>query len=249
MIAAIRHIALVVRDLQSSYEFYHRLFALQQVRHRPGRAIHLSDGFFNLTLLGKRDRTPEEIRNNIEIDSAGEIGFSHFGFQVKKLESALERLGQLGWSLSQRKRPQDGRFVEERINDPEGNRVDLSENGFGTVGSKGNTGICYLTICAKNPSLLSDFYHRAFDLACAPDQDGRFIVSDADLSLQLLSSGPDRSPGLAALGIRVASVEKVASEMTCHYPQMKLTARPGRFSTVSSIHDPDGNIIELVESR
>lgn len=249
MIAAIRHVALVVRDLQGSYEFYHRLFALQQVRHRPGRAIHLSDGFFNLTLLGKRDRTSEEIRNDVEIDSAGEIGFSHFGFQVEKLESALEKLSRLGLSLSERKRPQDGRFVEERINDAEGNRVDLSENGFGTVGAKGTTGICYLTICAKEPSVLADFYQRALDLTCAAGEDSAFILSDGDSNLRLVPRETGRSPGLAALGVRVASVDGVASEIARHYPQMKLIANPNRCPVVSSIHDPDGNMIELIESR
>ena len=123
--AALRHIALVVRDLDRSFEFYRRIFGLQQVRHRPGRAIHVSDGCFNLALLGKRDRTSEEIKNDVEIDSAGAVGFSHFGFQVESLESVLGKLSQLGRASSARKRPQDGRFVEERINDPEGNRLEI----------------------------------------------------------------------------------------------------------------------------
>jgi len=39
------------------FVFYHGLFGFQQVCHRPGRAIHVSDGVFNVTFLGQRERT------------------------------------------------------------------------------------------------------------------------------------------------------------------------------------------------
>ena len=247
--AALRHVALVVRDLEQSFEFYHRIFGLRQVRHRPGRAIHVSDGWFNMALLGKRDRTPEEIKNDIEIDSAGEVGFSHFGFQVESLERALHKLSQLGVGVSARKRPQDGRFVEERINDPEGNRVDLSENGFGTVGSKGVAGICHLTIRAEKPLLLADFYHRALGLESTAGEEGKFVLSDDDLSLKLAPSGKDRPAGLATMGIRVSSIEAVAIELARYYPQSTAIPDPSRNRHELYLRDPDGNIIELVESR
>ena len=246
--AALRHVALVVEDLERTFEFYHRIFGLQQVRHRPGRAIHVSDGCFNVALLGKRDRTSEEIRNDIEIDSAGDVGFSHFGLQVKSLESALYRLSQLGLKVSARKRPQDGRFVEERINDPEGNRVDFSENGFGTAGSKGAAGICSLTIRAENPLLLADFYHRALGLESTAGAEGTFVLSDGESSLKLAPSGKGRPPGLAAMGMRVSSIEAVTTELAGYHPRSTIVPDPSRNRHVPSISDPDGNIIELVES-
>ena len=241
--AALRHVALVVRDLEKSFEFYQRLFGFQQVRHRPGRAIHVSDGFFNVALLGKRARTSEEIENDVEIDSAGEVGFSHFGFQVESLESALRSLSRLGLTVSARKRPQDGRFVEERINDPEGNRVDLSENGFGTAGSKSASGICHLTIRAEKPPLLADFYHRALGLESTPGEDGTFVLFDDDLKLKLAPRGKDRPAGLAAMGMRVSSIEAVAKEMARYNPALTISD-PAHAPRVC---DPDGNVIELVE--
>jgi len=201
-----------------------------------------------VALLGKRDRTPGEIENDIEIDSAGNIGFSHFGFQVESLERVLYKLSQLGLTVSARKRPQDGRFVEERINDPDGNRVDLSENGFGTAGSKGATGICSLTIRAEKPFLLADFYHRALGLESMPGEEGTFVLSDDDLSLKLAPSGKDRPAGLAAIGMRVSSIEAVAMELARYDPRLTTTPDPTRNRHVPFLSDPDGNIIELVES-
>ena len=244
--AALRHIALVVRDLDRSFEFYRRIFGLQQVRHRPGRAIHVSDGCFNLALLGKRERTSEEIKNDVEIDSAGAVGFSHFGFQVESLESALRNLSQLGLAFSARKRPQDGRFVEERINDPEGNRVDLSENGFGTAGSKGATRVCSLTIRAEKPALLADFYRRALGLEPMMREDGAWALSDADLILQLRPSGKECPAGLAAMGMRVPSIEAVTKEWARF--QTQKAPDPGGKRAPAFLRDPDGNYIELVEA-
>jgi catechol 2,3-dioxygenase-like lactoylglutathione lyase family enzyme len=49
--AKLRHIAFIVKEPKTLYDFYHHLFGVEQVRHGPTGAIHVIDGLFNLAFL------------------------------------------------------------------------------------------------------------------------------------------------------------------------------------------------------
>src|SRR5581483_7018320 len=49
--AQIRHVALMVDDPKKLFDYYNRLFGVEQVRTSPTGSIHVIDGLFNLAFL------------------------------------------------------------------------------------------------------------------------------------------------------------------------------------------------------
>ncbi len=110
--ARIKHIAIRTPDPEKTAAFYKEVFGLQEVG-QAGRGYYLSDGYINLAILPARNGRPE--------------GIEHFGFQVDDVRE-IARLGKdAGASTGIAPRPQDGRYAEFRIHDPEGNAVDISQ--------------------------------------------------------------------------------------------------------------------------
>ena len=80
--AKLRHIALTVKDLAKSAEFYQATFGL--TRHSESEvAIALSDGVVNLTLL--KFKTDESAGDERGKDF---VGIHHIGFVVDDLDAA-----------------------------------------------------------------------------------------------------------------------------------------------------------------
>ena len=74
---SLRHIAIVVRDLDAMTEFYKSVFELEYVGSETigtGTANYLTDGVVNLALLYFSDKTGEELDRM--------AGLNHFGIQV-----------------------------------------------------------------------------------------------------------------------------------------------------------------------
>ena len=78
--------------------------------------VFLSDGYFNVALLLNRaGQTPS--------------GLYHFGFQVDDANETMERIEQAGIQTP-RARPGHISYAESRSRDPDGNLIDISENGY-----------------------------------------------------------------------------------------------------------------------
>ena len=127
--AKLRHIAVVVRDLERAARFYEQAFELKRVGEEHidlGSAIYLSDGVINLALLTYKGETGSGLK-----DAAGFVGAHHFGFQVDDLEAAKKRVEAAGGKFfcTLGKTKEDANF-EVKYKDPDGVIFDISEKGW-----------------------------------------------------------------------------------------------------------------------
>ena len=116
----LRHVAVVVRDLERAAGFYEKVFDLKRVGREDlemGSGIYLSDGVINLALLKYKNETAS--------------GAHHFGFQVDDLEAARKRIEAAGGTFffSLGKTKEDTNF-EMKFKDPDGVIFDISEKGW-----------------------------------------------------------------------------------------------------------------------
>ncbi len=120
--AKIRHVALMTERVSELADFYKDTFGMNEVHRGQMRedgiqAIYLSDGYINLAILPARGR-PE--------------GINHFGFQVDNLEQVADIAVNNGARQGPKDLPRDGRFADVFVQDPMGQRVDLSQQGWRT---------------------------------------------------------------------------------------------------------------------
>jgi len=127
--AKLRHIAVVVKDLERAAAFYEKVFDLKRVGEEHlemGSGIYLSDGVINLALLKYKGEAGSGLK-----DAASFVGAHHFGFMVDDLEAAKQRVEQAGgkffFTLGKSK---DEANFEVKYKDPDGVIFDLSEKGW-----------------------------------------------------------------------------------------------------------------------
>jgi catechol 2,3-dioxygenase-like lactoylglutathione lyase family enzyme len=134
--ARLRHIAVVVKDLEKSARFYEDVFEMKQVGREDleiGSAIYMSDGVVNMALLNFAGTAGSAASSLPE--GSGFVGAHHFGFQVDDLTETQRRIEQAGGKFyfdlgDQRK----GNF-ERKFKDPDGVMFDISQHGWaGTEG-------------------------------------------------------------------------------------------------------------------
>ncbi len=105
----IRHIAINVQDREKEAEYYKKVFGLEEKSRMPNGTIYLSDGFVDVALIS----TPRH-----------PWGVHHFGFQVESVKAIEEKAQTTANSNT------PGAIAESWIQDLEGNRVDISEEGW-----------------------------------------------------------------------------------------------------------------------
>ena len=127
--AKLRHIAVVVKDLEKAAHFYEQVFGLERVGEEHlemGSGIYLSDGVINLALLKYKGEAGSGLK-----DAAGFVGAHQFGFQVDDLEAAREAIeaagGRFFFTLGKTK---DEANFEMKFKDPDGVIFDISEKGW-----------------------------------------------------------------------------------------------------------------------
>jgi predicted enzyme related to lactoylglutathione lyase len=127
--ARLRHIAVVVKDLEKAAQFYEQVFDLKRVGEEHlemGSGIYLSDGVINLALLKYKGETGSGLT-----DAASFVGAHHFGFQVEDLDAARKQIesagGKFFFTLGKTK---DEANFEMKFKDPDGVIFDISEKGW-----------------------------------------------------------------------------------------------------------------------
>jgi len=107
----IKHIAIAVPDGQREKlaEYYKTVFRMEEKDRSPNGGIYLSDGHIGVALINTRSQEP---------------GLNHFGFQV----GSIPQIEEATHTTAQDNVP--GARAEKWIRDPEGNRVDISEDGW-----------------------------------------------------------------------------------------------------------------------
>jgi catechol 2,3-dioxygenase-like lactoylglutathione lyase family enzyme len=127
--ARLRHIAIVVRDLEKAAKFYEGVFELKRVGQEVldfASAIYLSDGVVNLALLnytGERGSGLDDAKNF--------VGTHHFGFQVDDIATVQARIEAAGGTFffDLGDDPEKENF-ERKFKDPDGIIFDISRKGW-----------------------------------------------------------------------------------------------------------------------
>jgi lactoylglutathione lyase len=136
--ARLRHIAVVVKDLEKAADFYAQVFELERIGREDldiGSAIYMSDGVINMALLNFKGGAGSKASDLKEGSTF--VGAHHFGFQVDDLAETQRRIeehgGKFFFDLGDERK---GNF-ERKFKDPDGVIFDISHHGWaGTDGSK-----------------------------------------------------------------------------------------------------------------
>ncbi len=131
--ARIRHIALAVKDIDKTADFYEKAFGLKRSEKAEGKTawrIYMSDGEVNLALLQYKS----EVGSGV--DPSTFVGIHHFGFQCDDLEAQQKRIeaagGKFFFDLGD---PDDDDF-ERKFRDPNGIIFDVNWKGWTMTSSK-----------------------------------------------------------------------------------------------------------------
>jgi predicted enzyme related to lactoylglutathione lyase len=127
--AKLRHIAVVVKDLERAAAFYEKVFDLKRVGEEHlemGSGVYLSDGVINLALLKYKGESGSGLK-----DAANFVGAHHFGFQVDDLAETQKRIeaagGQFFFDLGNDAEKEN---FERKFKDPDGVIFDISKKGW-----------------------------------------------------------------------------------------------------------------------
>jgi catechol 2,3-dioxygenase-like lactoylglutathione lyase family enzyme len=123
----IRHIALRTKDIANSRHFYEAGLGMRFIDYRPdGRAMDLSDGAVNLTLIPYEGPVRTALEEGTE--------FIHLGFLVNDLAATYRRLVNLGAEVVREDVKErlifDATHIPQgsfKVLDPDGNVLDISE--------------------------------------------------------------------------------------------------------------------------
>jgi len=191
------------------------------------------------------------------------VGLEHFGFFVNDLEETAKKILEFKSSTKIEESPRDGRYEDKRFHDPEGNRLEIATNPWGTEGVNRLPGIRHMAIHAKDPERLADFYKSVFAMkevskTVTKDTDSTVLyLSDGSFSLSLIKNAPVSSFGIQLIGIQVESIkaieDKLRASPTFLYEgerpvEVLRRSKPGPFKSYY-LRDPDGNYVDLSEEE
>lgn len=251
----IRHMAICTNNNRRLARFYRLIFGMEEVWNEEQNspyAFYVTDGYFNLNCLQIHDRLAEVSRD---------VGINHFGFKVESMQEIEKRLAEWKPPVQLASRPRDGRYTEFRILDPDGNGIDVAEQGWGTGDEKRLHGIRHVGIGTDNPERLADFYKFVFAMKEVDRRDtpktetGAVYLSDGTVNLGLVKNPPVPRPGLQVLGFQVPSIQEVEARLqrspALTYkgePPLAIRRRPADGPDAAVwLLDPDGNRVDLSE--
>jgi catechol 2,3-dioxygenase-like lactoylglutathione lyase family enzyme len=134
LMARIRHIALSVKDIDKTADFYEKAFGLKRSPKSEGPTayrVYMSDGEINLALLQYKSEVGSGLKN-----PNGFVGIHHFGFQcddLPKQQAKIEKAG--GKFFFDLGDPDDDDF-ERKFKDPNGIIFDINWKGWTMTSSK-----------------------------------------------------------------------------------------------------------------
>jgi catechol 2,3-dioxygenase-like lactoylglutathione lyase family enzyme len=132
--ARIRHIALVVKDLEETATFYQNALGLSRSEISEGptaRRIYMSDGEINLALLQYKGETGSGLK-----DAANFVGIHHFGFQVDNLKEGQAAIEGAGGEFFFDLGKEGDEGFERKFKDPNGIIFDINDDGWAMTSSK-----------------------------------------------------------------------------------------------------------------
>ena len=125
----LRHIALVVKDLEKAAQFYKACLASltpDRKRLNSHPPIYLTDGTINLALLKYRGNRGHGLEDPTKF-----VGIHHFGIQVENMEDAQKKIEDAGgtffFDLGDDMEKEN---FERKFKDPDGIIFDVSVKGW-----------------------------------------------------------------------------------------------------------------------
>lgn len=246
---AIRHMATCTNNNRRLARFYRLIFGMEEVWNEEQNspyAFYVTDGYFNLNCLQIHQTMAEKKRN---------VGINHFGFQIDSLPEIEKKLRELNPPIRVAQRPNDGRYTEVRIQDPDGNGVDLAEKGWGTANEKNIPGVRHVGIGTDDPGRLADFYKVIFNMKEVGREGAEAIyLSDGTINLGLVKNSPVAGSGLQVLGFQVPNVKEIEERLKKPLALTYKNEAPLQLKrdsdgpyTFAHLLDPDGTYIALSE--
>jgi catechol 2,3-dioxygenase-like lactoylglutathione lyase family enzyme len=262
--AEIQHLAMCTKNNRRLARFYHHIFGFEEVWNRfqnSPYAFYMSDGYLNLNCLQIR---PGSSYNRI-IDGREimpDVGLNHIGFTVRSVKEIERRLAAMNPPLKPVASPQDGRYEEWRITDPDGTIFEIAEGGWEAGGPNRLPAVRYVGIGTDDPEKLADFYQAALPIrevrrVSAPSGEPNAIfLSAGTTTLGLLKKRAGAKSGLERIGFQVTSMDEINERLRKAPPflypgEPEITVRtapPGDPGKSLYLTDPDGNIVELSET-
>lgn len=237
--AQLRHIAMIVKEPPRLFDYYQRLFGVEQVRLSPTGSIHVVDPLFNLAFLQYTGGDVEVVgTHRADGTEANQTpGVNHFGFIVDNLDEVLSRLPkdiQFGES------PQNGRPAEMRVIDPWGNNFDLSTRGFLGREEERLPGVRFAAVHNERPEEMAAFYREVLDLRETRRQaDGSIHLSDGAVTLAVTPEQVLNRTGIQYFGVQVPSWPAIApkfAEIGAELP------KPTGATDEVWVRDPEDNL-------
>lgn len=123
--AKLRHLAIVVKDLEASVRFYEQCFDMKRAFSAGNMAVYLTDGVMNLAVLSY-----DAVNRPGAPTADGRLGIHHFGFRVEDLQTSEARIKAAGGQYCFDFGDPKGMNFERKFVDPEGILFDISEKGW-----------------------------------------------------------------------------------------------------------------------
>lgn len=127
--ARLRHIAVVVRDLENAARFYETVFGMKRVGRDDlefASGIYLSDGVVNLALLNYKAGS----KGSGLADPSSFVGAHHFGFVVDDLKDIQKKIEANGGEFFFALGDEEKENFERKFKDPDGVIFDVSKHGW-----------------------------------------------------------------------------------------------------------------------
>jgi catechol 2,3-dioxygenase-like lactoylglutathione lyase family enzyme len=261
--AEIQHLAMCTKNNRRLARFYHHIFGFEEVWNRfqnSPYAFYMSDGYLNLNCLQIRSGSSyNRIVDGKEI--MPDVGINHIGFMVKSVKEIEQRLAALQPPIKPVPSPQDGRYEEWRITDPDGIIFEIAEGGWEAGGEKRVPAIRYVGIRTDDPENLANFYQSALPIkevrrvTAAGGEATAVFLSAGTTVLGLLRKPDGGKGGFERIGFQVNSIDEIKERIHKAPPFLYpgepeitvMTAPPGDPGKSLYLRDPDGNIVELSE--
>jgi predicted enzyme related to lactoylglutathione lyase len=125
MMGKLRHLAIVVKDLEASCRFYETCFDMKRAFTARNMAVYLADGVMNLAVLAY-----DAVNRPGAATADGRLGIHHFGFRVDDLKESQARIEAAGGQYCFDFGDPKGMNFERKFTDPEGILFDISEKGW-----------------------------------------------------------------------------------------------------------------------
>ena len=220
MQAKIRHVALFTEKYERMLKFYQTVFGMKQITTRLADETgqqnvergHISDGTIGYALLAKRPGNNQ--------------GLDHFGFEVDDVKEVIDRLKRHFPDTLVTNALDFVPFAGFRSHDPVGTQFDLSQKSLANV-REGYTNdgweqprwINHVSIRARKPEAVADFYTKVFELKGLEEFSKDEGISLTDGKVRLLIRPCNENlyrgmrQGLDHIGFKVENLAKAKQDL------------------------------------